>query len=169
MRSELDRQVAGANVIGSIGGGLDFGGSGTLWRYVALGGDFGVLFHTDKQAQTVSTTGGSRTTSAKVYYLSGFAGLRSPLIGSDSKDAGRRGLSASVVAGRTFADGSADVSDCSNCPIRDLDVDGGLFIEPAVTLRRGELGLTLAHRTFLGGDQERILVFRVVAFPKKKR
>lgn len=164
-RSEFDGQVAASNSMGSVGGGFDVAFAYTARRFIAMGAGFGVLIHKDERAQSVSTTGGGRTTGANIYNLSAHAGLQTPRLqlGPSSR------FSAALVGGRTFIDGSASVPNCANCPTRDLDLDGGFFVEPSVGVIFNKLGIGLGYRSFLGGDIGSVVSLRLFADIEKRR
>jgi hypothetical protein len=53
-----------------------------------------------------------------------------------------------------------DFSRCSDCPKREVDPEGGLFVEPSLRLRREQVEFAAFYRWYQSGDFKGVLGLR---------
>lgn len=123
---------AGPTFYGSLGVGL--------FDLVTLGGSLGAVFpedHASFQEDVVPLFGGSAPTSAKsslqVTNYSYELGLRTPSFClNEGANNEYYALHAFMNYGKSSITAERYIANCSNCPTRDLDLQGGSFLEPGL-------------------------------------
>ncbi len=123
--------------------------SGAWWhRILALRLDGGVEIFGDKRKFRQMTTGGEKSSSVTFFYGSLAAGLFTPPLRLEQKPHGAR-LALGLNLGTDWTGGQRTIEDCADCHEEDLDLNAGLYFEPALQLRVSRVsGLDLAFRFY---------------------
>jgi len=117
-----------------------------LHRRILLGLDFAFEAFSDKEKFSQATTGGQRSSRVGMLYGSVAAGLVSPPLS-------RFELALSV--GSDWVAGKRSIENCVDCHSEDLDLHGGLFLEPLILMGLGgrqnvRVSLGLSYRDYPG-------------------
>jgi len=114
-------------------------------RHLYLGVDLGGQFLDDQAEFTQNTTGGEKQSSASVTYFSAMIGARTgvaPLVP----------LALGLNAGASATMTHRGIEQCADCRADELEIPGGVFVEPTLLLGRRRARLRASGRLYLGGD-----------------
>jgi hypothetical protein len=153
---------AQATGIGTRGYGILFGGG--VWVKDVVVGGVAASFHfiSDKAPFGQSTTGGYKTSTTGIYDVAVYGGARIPSF-KVGTNAWR--LTAGVNAGLSFFNGRRSISNCVDCDEETLDINGGPYFEPIVTVfRRRGMEISGSYRIYQKKSDVRNML--VIAFGK---
>jgi hypothetical protein len=154
--SSIDSGAALREGVGERGWGFLAGGAYRLSPNLALGAELGGQYVKDEDVFTQQTTGGRRSSTTTLIEFAPYLGVRLPA--GDRLQIGVNGGYGVLFARRT-------IENCSNCFTEDLDLDGGLYVEPMLLFgARDSLQFGATFRLYLGGDLKNYIGIRVV-FP----
>lgn len=153
----VNETVAADQGFGSRGWGGGLGGGALLFEVLSAKLTVDLGLHSDKAQFQQSTTGGQKKSSVGFALATASIGLRTPKLP-------RRGVgvSAGVNLGHGWIKGSRDITNCINCRVDALDVDGGSYLEGILLV--GPVGV--AYRRYSNGDLRSALRIGFVARPK---
>ena len=154
LTGSVDGVVARREGIGSRGWGGLVGGGLKFNRFAAAGLELTAQYVSDKNSFTQHTTLGTYSSTTTLLDIAPYAALRLPL--GDSFRAGANG-------GYSLVFGTRTIENCINCFSQDLNVDGGLYVEPVISFGRDDhFQVGASFRTYLGGDMKNMIMIRLV-------
>ena len=152
LTGSVDSAVARREGIGTRGWGGNLGFGVRVSDIGRVGVEASAQYISDKNAFTQLTTGGTFRSTTTLYDISPYAGLRAPL----------GNVRAGANVGYSLIFGTRTIQDCINCFSEGLNVDGGLYVEPAVAFGRPDsLQFGASYRVYLGGDAKNMIMLKV--------
>ena len=141
----MESATATREQVGDRSYGLQLDAGVLVKRHLYLGVALGGQFLDDKAEFTQNTTGGEMQSTASVTYLSAVAGAQTGVL-----PVVPIGLGLNVGASVTMTRRSID--QCEDCRVDKLDIPGGAFVEPVLSLGRRRVRFRASSRLYLGGD-----------------
>jgi hypothetical protein len=154
LTGSIDGVVARREGIGSRGWGVLAGGGLKLNKLAGIGAEITVQYVSDNESFTQLTNQGTFSSTTTLVDAAPYLALRAPL--GDSFSVGANG-------GYSLIFGSRTIENCINCFSEDLNVDGGLYVEPVAYIGKSggfQFGASLRH--YLGGDMKNMFMIRLV-------
>ena len=154
LTGSIDSAVARREGIGSRGwGGL--AGFGLKFNKMAgVGAELTAQYVSDNESFTQLTNQGVYSSTTTLLDIAPYVALRAPL---------GDGFSAGANAGYSLVFGTRTIENCINCFSEDLNVDGGLFVEPVVYIGKADsLQFGASFRLYMGGDMKNMIMLRLV-------
>jgi hypothetical protein len=147
----MESATAAREQVGDRSYGLQLDAGMLVKRHLYLGIDLGGQFLDDEAEFTQNTTGGEMQSTASVTYLSAMVGARTgalPVV--------PLGLGLNVGTSVTMTRRSID--ECEDCRVDKLDIPGGAFVEPTLSLGRRRARFRASSRLYLGGEGMRTVL-----------
>jgi hypothetical protein len=141
----IDGGSAALSQVGDRSYGLQLDVGTVIRKHVYLGLDFGGQFLRDHASFTQNTTGGEKTSTASLAYVSAIAGLRSGM-----PRAVPIALALNIGGSVTF--GRRSIETCEDCHEEKLRIPGGAFLEPALIVGRGKTRFRASSRVYGGSS-----------------
>jgi hypothetical protein len=152
--SFFDQNTAESEGIRSESFGFTLGMSGLFYSHFLIGLEYGGDLPVDKRKFTNQTTVGELESAVYINQFSIYTGLKSPGLalseGSESQ------LFGNLYVGNMWAFSEArSISDCIDCDEEDIEINGGVYIEPEIYYVFANLGLGVGYRYFFNSDYQR--------------
>lgn len=122
-----------------------------FYDYFLLGTEFGYDNPADKASFTNNTTAGKMTSRVSVFEYTVLGGLKSPDLYFSTSSPSRVFANFNVGYMWTYLE-RRSIENCSGCDREDLDINGGLFLNPEVYYVFDVFALGLGYKRFFNSD-----------------
>jgi outer membrane protein with beta-barrel domain len=152
LTGSVDSVVSRREGIGTRGWGANVGVGLRMNDVARVGIEASAQYISDNNSFTQLTTAGNFRSKTTLYDIAPYVGGRAPV--------GNASVGANV--GYSLIFGTRTIENCIDCFSEDLNVDGGLYVEPAVAFGKPDrLQFGAAFRLYLGGDAKSMILLKV--------
>ncbi len=160
--SFYDQNTAESEGIRSEGFGFSLGFSLLFFKNFLIGLEYGGDIPVDKKKFTNQTTAGELESGIYINQFSLYTGLKSPGVALSENSESQMFGNLYVGNMWAFLEGRS-IGNCIDCDEEDIDINGGMFVEPEIYYAYSGFGLGLSYRYFFNSDYQGKITFKLSA------
>jgi hypothetical protein len=160
--SFYDQNTAESEGIRSEGFGFSLGMSGLFFSNFLIGIEYGGDIPVDKKKFTNQTTLGELESGIYIHQFSLYTGFKSP--GIALSEDGESQMFGNLYVGNmwAFLEGRS-IGNCIDCDEEDIDISGGMYVEPEIYYDYSGFGIGLGYRYFFNSDYQGKITLKLSA------
>jgi hypothetical protein len=160
--SFFDPNTSASEGIRSEGFGFSLGFSLLFFKYFLFGIEYGGDIPVDKQKFTNLTTMGEFESGIYIHQFSLYTGLKSPGVALSENSESQIFGNLNVGKMWAFWEGRS-IGNCGDCDEEDIDISGGMFVEPEIYYAYSSFGIGLGYRYFFNSDYQGKITLKLSA------